>query len=123
MPLPLPEFVFGSLLERWNLYAPLSLPIETRRFAAECLAIAACRIDARGLLLAGGRPTAFTGTVRYAVLRRDPYWLGALATLAAFAPWCGIGIKTSMGMGQIRLDLLGRATVPAAPAAKSGPPP
>ena len=39
VPLPLPELVFGSLLERWNTFAPLALPVEVKRYAAECLAV------------------------------------------------------------------------------------
>ena len=30
IPFPLPEFVFGSLFERWNLYATIPLPGEVR---------------------------------------------------------------------------------------------
>ena len=102
-PLPVPELVFGSLLDRWDAFAPLTIPREARRFAAECVAIGGLQIDTEYVSVAGGRVTGFTGWVRFAVTHRDPFWLGMLNLLAAFAPWAGVGMKTAMGMGQVRL--------------------
>jgi CRISPR-associated endoribonuclease Cas6 len=39
VPVPLPTLVFGSLLERWNAFAPVAFPPEVKRYAEECLAI------------------------------------------------------------------------------------
>lgn len=33
LPLPLPGSVFGSLLDKWNAFAPIAMPDEARRFA------------------------------------------------------------------------------------------
>lgn len=32
VPLPLPDLVFGSLVERWNAFAPLAFPAKVRRY-------------------------------------------------------------------------------------------
>ncbi|RLT34951.1 MAG: CRISPR system precrRNA processing endoribonuclease RAMP protein Cas6, partial [Chloroflexi bacterium] len=39
MPIPLPDLVFGSLVERWNAFSPVILSPEVRRFGAEMVAI------------------------------------------------------------------------------------
>lgn len=61
VPVPLPELVFGSLLERWNAYAPISFPVEVKRYAAECLAVSKYVLETRpvpvksgGLRVGGG---------------------------------------------------------------------
>jgi CRISPR-associated endoribonuclease Cas6 len=39
VPLPLPELVFGSLLDRWQAFAPVAVSADVRRFAAESLSL------------------------------------------------------------------------------------
>ncbi len=102
VPLPLPELVFGSILERWNGYAPLTLGQTVRDFARECVGIAYYDLKAWAVAVAGGKQVGFVGRVGYRVLKYDPYFTRALNLLADFAQFCGIGVKTSMGMGQAR---------------------
>jgi CRISPR-associated endoribonuclease Cas6 len=102
VPLPLPELVFGSVLERWNDYAPLTLGQTVREFARECVGIAYYDLKAWAVAVAGGKQVGFVGRVGYRVLRYDPYFTRALNLLADFARFCGVGVKTSMGMGQAR---------------------
>jgi len=103
MPLPLPDLVFGSLLQRWNAFAPLTLPDETRRYAAECLAISNFHLSSR---LAGLKETGLrvgcSGSVTYTSLNPDRYWLGLMHALAEFALFSGVGISTAQGLGQCR---------------------
>lgn len=102
VPLPLPELVFGSLLERWNAYAPLTLSPGLRDFARECLGIAHYDLKAWVVSVAGGRHAGFVGRCGYRLLRYDPYWARALCLLADYAAYAGVGIKTAMGMGACR---------------------
>lgn len=102
VPLPLPELVFGSVLERWNELGPLTLSLELKSFARECVGIAYYDLRAWTLMVAGGKQVGFVGRVGYRVLKYDPYWTRALNLLADFAWFCGVGVKTSMGMGQAR---------------------
>ena len=103
MPLPLPDLVFGSLVERWNRFSPLALSPEMRRFGAEMLAVTRYRLQSRpvaqknGALRIGG-----VGTVTYRALGGDRYWLATMQMLAEFARYSGVGVQTATGMGQAR---------------------
>lgn len=103
LPFPLPEQVFGSLLDKWNTFAPVALPDETRRFADECLALCRYRLNTQPVAFKkGGLEMGFVGQVRYAALNRDRYWLSVLQTLADFAFYAGVGYQTTTSMGQVR---------------------
>lgn len=114
VPLPLPELVFGSLLDRWQRFAPIALSPEVRRFAAEAVALSRYQLRTRGLpykqgiKLGEGQKTrgtiqiGFTGHVVFVALNRDRYWLNVLHLLAAFAFYSGVGYQTGTGLGQVR---------------------
>ncbi len=108
VPLPLPELVFGSLLERWNAVAPLALPQEVRRFAAECLLIGRYQLQSTRLALFGqeraGAETAFTGRCVFVATNRDRYYLHCCAALLRLAFFSGVGAKTGMGLGMARWE-------------------
>ena len=103
MPLPLPDLVFGSLVERWNAFSPLALSPEMRRFGAEMLVLSRYRLQSRpvaqknGALRVGG-----VGTATYRALGGDRYWLATMQMLAEFARYSGVGVQTASGMGQTR---------------------
>jgi len=112
IPLPLPELVFGSLLDRWQAWAPIALPPELRRFAAEAVALSRYDLRTRSLpYKQGGQAEAgrsgmtivgFTGQATFTALNRDRYWLSLLHLLAAFAFYSGVGYQTGVGLGQVR---------------------
>jgi len=104
MPLPTPDLVFGSLLDKWNAFAPLALPEEVRRFAAECLAVSRFELHSvaepakNGALQIGA-----VGRCTYAAVNRDRYWLACIETLAQFAFYSGVGAGTARGFGRARV--------------------
>jgi CRISPR-associated endoribonuclease Cas6 len=103
-PLPLPELVFGSLLDRWNALAPLPLPDETRQFVAEALAVS--RFDLRSAVApakGGAIQIGAVGRCLYAATSRDRYGLACVEALARFAFYSGVGAGTARGFGQARL--------------------
>ncbi len=103
VPLPLPAWVFGSLLEKWNAFAPVALPPETRRFAEECLALSSFELRSRPMYMKeGGVRIGAVGMARYTALNRDRYWLSVMNLLADFALFAGVGAGTTMGLGQCR---------------------
>ena len=103
VPLPQPDLVFGSLLDRWQLFAPIALHPEVRRFAAETVVLSRYRLRTRGTPYKQGRvKIGFTGRVIFSALTRDRYWLNVLHLLAAFAFYSGVGAMTSSGLGQVR---------------------
>lgn len=103
VPLPLPDLVFGSLLERWNAFAPIVFPAELRRYAAECLAISRFHLSSRSVpVKRGGLRIGGVGQVTYTTTSYDRYWMSVCTTLAAYAQYAGVGAGTTMGLGQCR---------------------
>ena len=105
-PVPLPELLFGSLLQRWNAFAPLAFPDEVRRYAEECLAIARFDLKTRVVPMKnqGKRPGA-VGEIRYVTLNYDRYWMSVMHALADFARFSGVGVSVTLGMGQVRAEV------------------
>lgn len=103
VPIPMPELVFGSLLERWNAYAPISFPAEVRRYAGECLAVSKYVLESRPVpMKSGGLRVGAVGRISYTTLNYDQYWMSVIATLTAFSLFAGVGVGTSTGLGQAR---------------------
>lgn len=103
VPLPLPELFFGSLLDRWNAFAPLAFPAEVRRYAQECLAVARYTLRTRPVpAKEGGLRVGAQGQVRFVTLNYDRYWMGVLTALADFARFSGVGGQVTTGLGQVR---------------------
>lgn len=102
IPLPLPELVFGSLVERWNSVAPITLPPEVRRFASECLVLGRYQLQSERVFAFERGETAFTGRCTYIPTNHDRYYLHCCAALLRLAFFSGVGAKTSMGFGTVR---------------------
>jgi len=102
VPVPMPEWVFGSLREKWNAFAPVALPDEVRRFAAECLALSRFDLRTYSLPLKEGLRIGAVGRATYTALNTDRYWLSLINLLADFALFAGVGAGTTMGLGQCR---------------------
>jgi len=103
VPVPLPALVFGSLLEKWNAFAPVAFPSEVRRYAEECLAISQFNWQSRGVpLKEGGLRVGAVGWARYTATHFDRYWMSLIHVLAEFARFAGVGAGTTMGLGQCR---------------------
>jgi len=100
-PLPLPELVFGSLLRRWNAFAPHDCKFQPVEWKA---LVSACELKTHALKMEGGAEIGVQGSVRYRFLEAEQAKIAT--TLAHFAFFAGVGRKTSMGMGQVKLELL-----------------
>jgi CRISPR-associated endoribonuclease Cas6 len=115
MPVPLPGLVFGSLLARWNAFAPVAFPPEVHRYADECLAISRYQLSSRVVSLREtGQRMGGVGKVTYIAVPFDRYWMSVLAVLASFALYAGAGAGTAMGLGQCRWVVDGPRTHPQA---------
>jgi CRISPR-associated endoribonuclease Cas6 len=104
LPMPMPELVFGSLLEKWNSFAPISLPDEVRRFAEERLAVS--RYDLHtlaGPTSGGALQIGAVGRCTYVAVGHDRYWQACISTLARYAHYAGVGAGAARGFGQARL--------------------
>lgn len=103
VPVPLPSLVFGSLVERWNAFSPVTLSPEVRRFGEEMVALSSYRLESGLVQQKGGSPlVGGMGRATYIALGGDRYWLATMQMLADFALYSGVGVKTTIGMGQVR---------------------
>lgn len=107
VPLPVPKLVFGSLLDRWQTFAPIALHPEMRRFAAETVTLGRFKVHSHSVVQKGLR-IGFTGRATFVALNRDRYWLNLLHLLAAFSFYSGVGYQTTAGLGQVRSLEFGR---------------
>lgn len=103
LPVPLPNLVFGSLVDRWNTFSPVTLSPEVRRFGEEMVALSNYRLESQVVPQKGGSPLiGGVGRATYSALGGDRYWLATMQMLADFALYSGVGVKTTIGMGQVR---------------------
>jgi len=106
MVLPLPQTVFGSLVRSWNATAPIPLHID-RQELDEYLDehVVVTRIEnlrTRMLRFRNSLQVGFVGRVTYGLMVEDKAIQTKLNALADFAFYAGVGMKTTMGMGQTR---------------------
>ena len=97
-PFPLPELVFGNLLRRWNTFAPVELQFPALEWQS---VVSAYNLKTRTLTLNGMAEIGTTGWVRYRF--NDTQQTKVATILAHFAEFAGVGRKTGMGMGQVRI--------------------
>ena len=105
--LPLPGLVFGSLVERWNAFSPVTLSGEMRRFGEERIALSRYRLESRAVVQKAAQQQRAlrmggVGRATYTALGGDRYWLSVMHMLAQFALYSGVGVQTATGMGQVR---------------------
>lgn len=104
--LPQPKRVWESLVRVWNRYAPPILAVDKLSFAAfleGSVRVSDYQLHTATLHYPKHVQKGFLGTCTYEVDVSDP---GArqVAALAAFARYAGVGYKTTMGMGQVRME-------------------
>lgn len=103
IPVPMPNLVFGSLVDRWNTFSPITLSPEVRRFGEEMVALSSYQLESQVVVQKGGSPLiGGVGRATYTALGGDRYWLATMQMLADFALYSGVGVKTTIGMGQVR---------------------
>jgi CRISPR-associated endoribonuclease Cas6 len=98
-PFPTPESVFNSLLKRWHKYSQ----IEFYNLSLEAIFPSYFDLKTEVVIDSRSKSIGCVGQVTYRILGDvDPLIIKQLNTLANFAMYCGIGRKTTMGMGMIR---------------------
>lgn len=97
---PLPRFVWLSLNRAWTSVAPVDLGRDLHLWAEK--EVRAARYDLKTNILHFDRyrQIGFTGLCEYHINTRDVDRLRSYRLLADFSRYCGLGIKTTMGMGQ-----------------------
>ncbi|MDJ0716211.1 MAG: CRISPR-associated endoribonuclease Cas6 [Prochloraceae cyanobacterium] len=98
-PLPAPESVFKSLQTRWNKYSNKTID----RLPVESLFPSVFDIRTQKVINFGSKIIGCTGVVTYSLLGEvQPIQIKQFNALADFALYCGVGRKTTMGMGMVR---------------------
>jgi CRISPR-associated endoribonuclease Cas6 len=107
LPLPVPNLMFRSWLERWNQFAPVYLgEDELINYLTHAVALSRHRINTRTFTVHRGNITGFTGEISLQILAHvDPLLSNVANLLIHYAQFTGTGIKTRLGMGQTKIRL------------------
>jgi len=103
MPLPIPERVFGSLIDRWQLFSDVPIHADLRAWIRENVGVWQHRVQTRHIHAERanqGQYTGFMGQVTYELVERTAPFAQQVEALARFATFSGVGIRTTTGMGQ-----------------------
>jgi len=103
--LPEPYLVFKNLLKRWNTFSPIKIPAkEVISFVKRNLFVSGCWIRTKKVkVMKNAKITGFMGRVYFYALKEDPEILRALNSLCKFSEFSGIGRKTTMGFGKVKV--------------------
>lgn len=101
-PLPSPELIFKSLLNKWNTFSPVKLSLNPAKLKYQ-IALHGAWIRTEKIKLSKDKKIlGFRGrVVLYTSTKGDE--LKILNALYKFAPFSGVGRKTTMGLGQVKL--------------------
>lgn len=104
---PHPELVWGSLLRSWNTHAPSTLHLDRASLLSSLQKhsyLVEGKLATATVSFSHARQKGFQGLCQFTLAQEDSS-TQALCALAAFAPYAGVGYKTTMGMGQVRVFL------------------
>ncbi|MEA3338512.1 MAG: CRISPR system precrRNA processing endoribonuclease RAMP protein Cas6 [Chloroflexota bacterium] len=106
MTLPSPETVFGSLISSWNGLAPPPLQVERnplRAYLEEHVVVKRMEdVNTQMFKFSRSMQVGFVGRVTYGLMEENEAARCQLNALADFAFYAGVGMKTTMGMGQVQ---------------------
>lgn len=102
--MPQPEQVFRSLLDKWNKFSPQPFPKDLYEVIPRVVIPKAVNTYQQTVCMERSRRGSYPGFVGKAIYHlqtRDKVIRQQLATLAAFGVYCGVGAKTTFGLGQM----------------------
>jgi CRISPR-associated endoribonuclease Cas6 len=106
VPLPQPDLVFGSLADRWTRFSGIALPEGLRDKLVGSIEVLSQRTETRHVSFersGRGEVTGFVGEATYRVVGDDRMLIAWFRLLAAFAPYSGVGLRTTVGLGQVEV--------------------
>ena len=104
-PLPEPDLIFKGLIRKWQRFSDFKIDMDLRGVVKEKIAVAGAWIGTTRVNLSGfGWVGGFTGKVILSFEESDEKILRWLNALARFGEFAGVGRKTTMGFGAVRLE-------------------
>ena len=106
LPLPVPNLMFRSWLERWNHFAPVYLGSDDLlTYLTSYVTVTRHQIKTSTIPIHQGQCTCFTGKVTIqAIGKVDPLLANVAHLLVQYAAFAGTGIKTRLSMGQTEIN-------------------
>lgn len=102
-PFPQPESLVRSWLQRWQEFAPWTLPEELPELARKYLAILGYKLNTETVHTHGKKYPGCVGTITFQDRGLSAEMRQTLEVLMQFSFFCGSGYKTTQGLGQTRL--------------------
>ncbi|WP_457679143.1 CRISPR system precrRNA processing endoribonuclease RAMP protein Cas6 [Thermovibrio sp.] len=103
-PLPEPKLVFLSLFKKWNSFSPVKLERRVLEEALKRLTISGCWIKTKKVeVMENSKFTGFVGRVFFYGEDLKEEEAKTLNALKLLAPFSGVGRKTTMAMGSVRI--------------------
>lgn len=105
LPLPVPNLMLRSWLEKWNHFAPIYLGgDELVSYLSQAVKIKRHRLQTRNFQIHRGYVTGFTGNlVLQLPYKVEPLIANVAHLLIQYAAFSSTGMKTRLGMGQTQL--------------------
>lgn len=105
LPLPLPINVFQGPFRVWQAFAPFQLPDEWLEWCQQEIFVVEHRIETAVTAITQQEQfTGFVGTVTFRAHVGSEEQLRIWQALGVLATYCGVGHKTTMGMGAVELS-------------------
>ncbi|MCI0396946.1 MAG: CRISPR system precrRNA processing endoribonuclease RAMP protein Cas6 [Chloroflexi bacterium] len=104
LPLPLPVNVFSWPVRVWQAFAPteLALPEDWLAWCERNVFVTGHRIETVSVAISQGESfTGFVGEVQFEAKDDSELYLSVWQALGELAAFCGVGQKTTMGMGAV----------------------
>jgi len=107
LPFPLPELVFGGLLDTWNTFSPEPIDGELLTFARDCVVVSRYNLHTELVEFGSGRRGrvgGYEGLCRFFIRCKHEVGRREIGLLAAFSPFAGVGWRKTMGLGQVQFE-------------------
>ncbi|MEJ5185543.1 MAG: CRISPR-associated endoribonuclease Cas6 [Candidatus Geothermincolales bacterium] len=103
---PEAQYVWGNLHRRWRSVSRVDFGKDLHLRASDLAFPQRYRLETKILHFDGFRHVGFEGFCEYRLQGNDGHLRRSLSLLAEFSEFCGVGIKTTMGMGQVSCVLI-----------------
>jgi len=101
-PFPIPELVFGSLINTWNAHSPYELSY-SKSDLKDMILLSNWRGETRSVILEGQNIPCFTGKFTYQAIENISEIRRFIGLLSDYAFFAGVGWQTTRGLGQAQI--------------------